>query len=783
MPSQDKQKQKFGQFAQKVEQSLGIIPGTKIWTPFPFAGLNLQDSAPAIDDKEFSYLENFFRLGNGYLRTAWDVANPLYVPPGGKFLLSYFFWYNIGETDYVILFFTDGTALQVKQSDRSITTVSAVGGTFFIPNGNLPICSQSGSQYLLIANNNTKNDYWIWDGSILYGAGTLSPFVNLLSSGANYNSAPTITAFGGSGSGATFSASINGGAVTNVAVTNPGSGYGNNDVVQLHFSGGGSDTSPELQAVLTPAGVGAIAVLIPGAHYTSAPAVNFSGGGGGTGAAATATISNGQVVSIAVTAAGSGYTSAPIISLTGGGGTGAAAQALLSPTTVASITVIDGGTGFTGTPLLSITGGGGSGATATATVGGGAIVSAAVTLGGTGYTDAPAVLVAPGSNHSAYATVQLMPFGVSGSALETFNSRVWLANPAPMPNIQTGGDFIVSSAGSLTDFATSDGGVLFTNSDRFLRKHYVGIRQSNGYLYFFGDSSVSVVSNIQSTGSPPSTTFNYQNVDPQIGMAWRDTVQDFGRTILFANQTGVYGLFGGAATKISSKLDQLFDNAIFPPAARAITPSASVGTIFNVKHYFISFTVQDPETGAVRDILAGWNEKEWGLYSQTQDIVFTNTQEVNSNLTAWGVNTTGLYALFQQPNSALTKRLSTKSYGTDQVFILKDFLNLYVQAQDMSGGSGVNMAVTMVASGIAIQPDENNIDQDSVASITLTSATFAETLYQQPQFPAPPPYWPVFGTGTGGFSCATLLARFTTNSPDFAIANLMLVYQDSTAYQ
>ena len=97
-------------------------------------------------------------------------------------------------------------------------------------------------------------------------------------------------------------------------------------------------------------------------------------------------------------------------------------------------------------------------------------------------------------------------------------------------------------------------GVQFTNTDGFLQTQYVHIQQSNGYLYFFGDDSVSVVSNVNTTGSPATTTFNYQNVDPQTGIPWRDSLLPFGRTLLFGNNTGVYGIYGGAATKVSAKL-------------------------------------------------------------------------------------------------------------------------------------------------------------------------------------------------------------------------------------
>jgi hypothetical protein len=854
-------RRKIGEFAQKVEQSLGIIPGTKVYTPFPFSGVNLQDQPPAIDDKEFSYMENFFRLGNGYLRTGWDVSLALYTAPGSKTILPYFFWYNIGQIDYVIVFFTDGTAVQVEQDNGVVTPVTTVPGTFYITSGSLPICSQSGSQYLLIGNNNHANDYWIWDGKLLYGAGTASPFIDFASIGSNYNSVPTITAYGGTGSGMTFSATVQGGGINTLVVSNPGSGYGIGDVVQLRFQGGGSDNSPVLVANLTPTGVAAIAVTNAGNGYTSPPAVNFAGGGGagaaatavisggvnsinitnigtqytfagvvisgggGTGASAIATVLNGSVVSISitspgagytstptvtitgdgfgatavavvnfgvtsvtVTAPGAGYTSAPVVTFSGGGGTGASATALLKATSVASVSIVDGGTGFGATaPNILFVGGGGSGATGTVTVAAGAINTATVATGGSGYTNAPAVVVSAGQNASAYASVELMPFGVSGNCMETFNSRVWLGHPFQNGPVSTGGDFLVSAPGSLVDFSSSSGGVIFVNSDRFLRKQYNAFRQSNGYLYMLGDSSVSVVSNVQvsTTTGIPTTTFTYQNTDPQVGCAFRDSCDDYGRTILFANRIGVYGLYGGAVTEVSKKIVRLFNTAIFPPDPRAFTPAAAVAHIFHVKYYFCLLTIQDPEGGDIRTVMVGWNENDWGVFSQTVDLKFIGTQEVNSECRAWGTDGKAIYPLFGTPSDKLLKRFTTKYYGTDQLFILKDFLNLYLQAQDLTDNQeGVAMSVDMIASGIAVQPDNAiHMDQQTVASTDFMSFTYADMLFQQPVFPAPPPFFPVFGTGTGGFTFSSLAARFLTTSSDFALSNLMIAYLDNTAYQ
>jgi hypothetical protein len=48
----------------------------------------------------------------------------------------------------------------------------------------------------------------------------------------------------------TFSSLVNNGGIAEINITNPGTGYLPGDVVQLAFSGGGSDTSANSTAVL-----------------------------------------------------------------------------------------------------------------------------------------------------------------------------------------------------------------------------------------------------------------------------------------------------------------------------------------------------------------------------------------------------------------------------------------------------------------------------------------------------------------------------------------------------
>lgn len=751
----DKQTQKL---MQEEAKAFGIQPGFKQFSSAPFGGMN-QMSTSRLDGKDYEswWQENLIKTGDGCLRSLWDQGAPFYIAPNGK-LIIYYFFYNIGPINYVAIFLNDGTAVSLNTATSASTTISAVANTFYNSSlsTQIPVCGQWGTTYLLIANNFAQNNYWVWDGTLLYTAGSLSPLLTITSGGSNYTSAPTVTAYGGSGSGATFVATVLNGSVVSIRETNPGTGYEPTDVVQLYITGGGSDSNAQLTAVLTAGAVTGIVITNPGSGYTPGTyALGFAGGG--TLAAGTYTVdSSNTVVSTIITVGGSGYTGAPTVSFPSGGGSGASGVALIASNSVASIAVVHGGSGFTSTPTLTFVGGGGSGAVATAVLTAGVITSVTVNNGGTSYTSAPAIVVQSGTNASASATLTLMPFGISGTAIETFQQRVWLTFPFQAANgngVQQNGEIInVSAPGSFSDFSTSDGGLEFINSDAFLRSQYINIKQSNGYLYPIGDSSVSVISNVQTSGSPSTTTFNYQNTDPQTGAAWRDTVVSYSRTILLANTFGVFGIYGGSVTKISKNMDNIFNNAVFP-AAGGVVPTAAVANIFNLKVYLINMTVVDPFTGAQRTLMLGWNEKEWIIVSQASIFTFISTQEINSNLLAWGTDGTNLYQLFNAPSNLITKKYSSKLYGAQNQLIQKEALGMYLQVQDLSTtGAGVSF---------------NSISVDAEHGV-----------YPVPQIPtfgnAVPPYYQIQSFGSGDIFACNLGYTLSSTSKDFSINYLSL---------
>lgn len=497
-----------------------------------FGSLNTQATRPGIGDQEFSWNENWQPVGDQNMRTLYGKGTTLYTAPSGKTII-YFYPFNIGSTEYIAVFLSDGTGFQVQISNGSVTTMSSAANTFSSASSDIPSCAQWGNSGILIVSTVTSSAYWAWDNA---GGGTLY---------APSSSAP------------------------------------------LWLSG--------LAAALTPTG-------------------NSSAG------------SN-------------------IIS------------SVSSTTSIVPNMTIKDTTNPTNLPANT---------TITTSSGGSLILSASASGTHSGDT---------------FNINWAMPSGLSGTSVEIFQSRVWVFNANT--NV---GSFSAPSNGA--DFSTSDGGGTIKSSDSFLKSGWHCVKQANGFLYLFGDSSINVVSNVQTSGSPATTTFNNQNTDPQMGTPWPNTVQPFGRALLFANPSGVYALYGGAAEKVSPQLDGIFSttNAPTGPPVATDYPSAAVMILNGVKVYILNMDILDPFTGTHRQAMLIWDGRRWFVGSQESAPIFVNSQEVNSNLTPWGTDGTILFQLFNKKSSTLTKKFQSKLWSGQSEIFYKNVLRAYVEAMDNAGG-------------------------------------------------------------------------------------------------
>ena len=218
--------------------------------------------------------------------------------------------------------------------------------------------------------------------------------VALTAGGTGYTSAPAVVFdnAGTNGSGATATATVLDGIVTGVTLVTSGSGYTSLPVVSFFGGGsyvdtavsitGGGGTGATATATLIAGAISDVTVTAAGTSYASLTSlanrippfqVNIND---------EISQSNSDIAQIDVwltTSGGSGYTSAPTVAFTGGGGSGAAGTANVSGGVVTSVTITSGGSGYSSAPSISYTGGGGSGAGGTVILTGGSVTSVRLT--------------------------------------------------------------------------------------------------------------------------------------------------------------------------------------------------------------------------------------------------------------------------------------------------------------------------------------------------------------------------------------------------------------------
>ena len=229
--------------------------------------------------------------------------------------------------------------------------------------------------------------------------------------GTGYDATTTATIVG-DGSGATVSVTVVAGAVTDIDITNPGSGYTTATVVitdPTGFGNGATATAyPEKNKIVD------YLITNVGSGYTTA---NVTIDGDGFHATATATITAGGVTDIVITNAGHSYTYATM-TITGDG-TGATAEPRLSGYPLLSVSFANDdarGKNYQLNPSVTIVEDGFGIVLDNGTLGGGTPVAASISTAlSTGNTIQSVTLATPGADYTA-AAASFVNFGDGNSA-------------------------------------------------------------------------------------------------------------------------------------------------------------------------------------------------------------------------------------------------------------------------------------------------------------------------------------------------------------------------------
>jgi hypothetical protein len=90
-------------------------------------GINQSTRRSTIGDEDLWWLENYFPLATGELRTAWGPSAPIYTAPPGLTICRIFFACLDGTNVYCYNFMSDGTIRAVNVATGAVTNVFGAG--------------------------------------------------------------------------------------------------------------------------------------------------------------------------------------------------------------------------------------------------------------------------------------------------------------------------------------------------------------------------------------------------------------------------------------------------------------------------------------------------------------------------------------------------------------------------------------------------------------------------------------------------------------------------------
>jgi hypothetical protein len=417
--------------------------------------------------------------------------------------------------------------------------------------------------------------------------------------------------------------------------------------------------------VSTAGSISPVATIANGGSGYTAPITITAVGGYGHGVSLTGSVVAGRVTNVSIVSAGSGYsvndTVYGVVTPVPVGGSGGSITSSVSGGTLVSLTIAASGSLYG--PNTSLVFGplspGQIGPAILPILTSGSITGTSITFRGSGLTTGTTgTILITDTAVQASINLNLMPFGVQGTAVETYQGHVWVANG---PLIQ------FTSPGSITDFSTSNGGGNFTSSSSNLKVSYIQLIAANGFLYLIGDSSVDYISGVQTSGSPPTTTFTNLNADPEVGTPFPMSVEVFGRNILFANSFGVQVCLGADVRKVSQMLDGIFNTV---SNFGGLQLSSAKATIFGRKVWMVLVKIVDPVTGSTVNKVFMWDGgKKWWTSEQDITLTYIRAQEINSQLTAYGTDGTIVSPMFSTASSGFEKRASSRLWDEPGSYI------------------------------------------------------------------------------------------------------------------
>lgn len=353
-------------------------------------------------------------------------------------------------------------------------------------------------------------------------------------------------------------------------------------------------------------------------------------------------------------------------------------------------------------------------------------------------------------NITGAATMTLIDIATLGTAIASYSGRVWIANSRTVK---------FTDVNSYNSFAGAGGS--FTITDSTLHNTITQLFTANNFLYIIGDDSIDVLGNVTVSGGV--TSFTRNNVTASVGSNLPFSVFPYYRSMMFANASGFYGLFGASPQKISGDLDKVISAIDF-------TLPVSGGQVFinNILCAAFLFNFNDTFTpaAAARNVLAIFHDQKWWIASQGTGLKYLTFIPVSGSATLFAWDTNKLYQLFSSATGAIASRIQTKLWDGGEPILDKQILR---------GGLGVTYGGSGGQTVTATTDTEKGSQPLSVAgtgTVTWTNASggvvqFQNALSQNVNFTVTGYALSVGASTSGGGKYMGMTVTSSSNSLNF----------------
>jgi hypothetical protein len=255
-----------------------------------FKGINTKANRTSIQETEFAWLENVMPIGFGTLKVVNKQTDVGAVTWGGT--VYYMAQGNIGGSEYLFAFFTNGGAEYVNLSTNAKSTLAA--STTF--SGSTTQITQWKNERILIID--STYGYASFDGTNLVRIGSVGT-ITITAAGSGYATAPSVLIGPPNQTGgvqATATATVGGSAVTSISISEYGTGYTSAPSVYIGSQGSvawASTTAVSLGALLSSGG-NYYMVTVAGTTSSTAPTHTSGSQTNGTATLLYVTVNNGS---------------------------------------------------------------------------------------------------------------------------------------------------------------------------------------------------------------------------------------------------------------------------------------------------------------------------------------------------------------------------------------------------------------------------------------------------------------------------------------------------------